>query len=641
MPHSLRVLLVEDSERDAELIVRHLRKGGLVLSPERVDTPAQMRQAIERQDWDLVISDHNMPQFDAPAALEVLRSSGRDIPFIVVSGTIGEEKAVALMKAGANDYVIKDNLARLLPAVERELRDAEERRERRRAEQALRDSEGKYRSLVENTADLIMRFDCLNRHLFANPAVRSFFSFEVEAFLGRSHRDLGFPEEQCLSWENAIQQVFKTRKAHEMELALEKKNDPAILNVRLFPEYQEDEQVCSVLCVARDVTRERNTEFQLLHAQKMEAIGTLAGGIAHDFNNLLQTIQGYTDLLLMRHKEGEPDGRELLEISGAAQRAGELTRQLLAFSRKVESKLQPSDLDEIIRPLRIVLERTFPKTISIEIDVERTRHRIVNVDPSQIQQVLLNLAVNARDAMPVGGTLTIFTDDVAFDREGSTPCPEMPPGEYIRIAVSDTGHGMDDQVMAKAFDPFFTTKEVGKGTGLGLAMVYGIIKNHHGYVYCESKIQGGTTFTIFLPALDTIPEIAESISEEEPRKGYETILLVDDEEVIRNVAEVTLTSFGYKVISVSSAEHALDIYSKMKDEIDLIMLDLIMTGIGGRECLLRLMRMNPLIKVVISSGYGVSQLKEEILNAGAKAFIDKPYTMRNIEKAVRRVLDNP
>lgn len=641
MSRPLRLLLVEDSELDAELILRHLKKGGLVLRPERVDTPTQMREAVERQDWDLVISDHNMPQFDAPAALEILRTIAQDTPFIVVSGTIGEEKAVALMKAGANDYVIKDNLARLLPAVERELRDAEERRQRRLAEEALTESEAKYRSLVENTADLIMRFDPLNRHLFANPAVQSFYSLDVSQIVGSTHRDLRFPEEQCRAWEDAIQQVYKTKEPAESEIRVEKQNGPSILNVRLFPEAEALGEVSSILCVARDVTRERNTEFQLLHAQKMEAIGTLAGGIAHDFNNLLQTIQGYSDILLMRKKEGEPNNRELLEISGAAQRAGELTRQLLAFSRKVESKLQPSDLDEIFRPLSIVLCRTFPKMIRIELEVEQVRRRRVNVDPSQIQQVLLNLALNARDAMPEGGSLAITAAGVTFTADDALPCADMPPGEYVRIAVSDTGHGMDEQVMAKAFDPFFTTKEVGKGTGLGLAMVYGIIKNHQGFITCASKVDCGTTFTMFLPALESDMEFPEPAPEDVARRGRGTILLVDDEEVVRTIAEMALTSSGYSVISATSAEEAVQVYSHRRNEIDLVMLDLIMPGMGGREGLFRLMRINPQVKIIICSGYGICQLKDDVLNAGAKAFLDKPYTISNMQRVVRQVLDTP
>ncbi|MFH0784926.1 MAG: response regulator [Pseudomonadota bacterium] len=375
---------------------------------------------------------------------------------------------------------------------------------------------------------------------------------------------------------------------------------------------------------------------QLLHAQKMEAIGTLAGGVAHDFNNLLQGVQGYTELLLL--KAGGQNTRELQEILRAAKRGGELTRQLLTFSRKVKSNLVPVDLNQVISGLRDLLERTIPKMIKVTLHL-KSNLDFVNADASQIEQVLMNLAVNARDAMPDGGHLTIGTEDIVMDVRYNTVLPEMVPGPYVLLAVSDTGQGMDQETQNRIFDPFFTTKAIGKGTGLGLAIVYGIVKNHKGHIVCYSEPAKGTTFKIYLPAIQHLQTAILGEAAEELPRGTETILLVDDESFIRDIGRQILTEFGYTVLSATDGESALEIYEREKEKIALIILDIIMPGMGGEQCLKKMVERHSPVKVIIASGYSASSLLGNIVGSGAADFIDKPYDVGKMLRTIRRVLD--
>ena len=388
-----------------------------------------------------------------------------------------------------------------------------------------------------------------------------------------------------------------------------------------------------------DITEKKKLEAQLQQAQKMEAIGTLAGGIAHDFNNMLQAISGYTQILLMGKKASDPDYEKLEAIEKSAQRASDLTKRLLIFSRKVESKLRPVGLNQEIEQVSKMLERTIPKMINIELHLAENL-KIINADPAQIEQIMMNLGVNARDAMPDGGRLIFETENVILDEQYCKTHLGARPGQYVKLSISDTGHGMDREILSHIFEPFYTTKETGKGTGLGLAMVYGIVKNHDGYIMCYSEPGEGTTFKIYFPIIEKEIKTMESKEEKVPIKGgIETILLVDDEEAIRELGEDIFTRFGYTVLMASDGESALEIYSEKKEEINLVILDIIMPGIGGRHCLEKLLKMNPRVKVIIASGYSINGPTKEVLEAGAKGFISKPYDMRGMLKTVRKILD--
>lgn len=508
--------------------------------------------------------------------------------------------------------------------------------EKRRAEEALRESEEKYRSLVDHAIDAIyIAQDGMVK--FPNPSTLAMTGYSEEDYATIPFVNFIHPEDRDMVVER-----------HQKRLRGEEVPSPysfRIINkagetrwVHLNAVLTDWEKRPAILCFMRDVTSHKNLEAQVQQAQKMEAVGTLAGGIAHDFNNLLQSILGYTEILLMDKKISHAT-HDLAQIKRAAQRGGELTQQLLTFSRKVQSRLRPVNLNQEVFQVEKLLKRTIPKMIEIELRLAGGLKNI-NADPAQIEQILMNLAINSRDAMPEGGRLVIATEEVALDEAFCKNHLEAKPGEYVQLTVSDTGHGMDQETIKHILDPFFTTKGVGKGTGLGLAMVYGIVKNHHGYIRCESEPGKGTTFRIYFPAIQE-ENVVESFKEDQGIEGgSETILLVDDEEPIRNLGEQIFSTYGYTVIKAPDGESALNLYQKKNDDIDLVILDLIMPGMGGKKCLERLLEINPNAKVVIASGYSPEGSGEDFLKMGAKNFITKPFNMKEMLRVVRDVLDD-
>ena len=401
-----------------------------------------------------------------------------------------------------------------------------------------------------------------------------------------------------------------------------------------------NEELRAEIAERQRAERERERiQAQFRQAQKMEAVGTLAGGIAHDFNNLLQAVQGYAQLLQLRKGEEDSGQREISQIIRAAERGAHLTQKLLTFSRKAESELRPIDLNHEVESVRLLLERTIPKMIQMEFHLAEDL-KIVNADPGQVEQILMNLAVNSKDAMPEGGRFTVETANVSLDENYCMIHPQVRPGEYVQLTVSDNGHGMSGETLEHIFEPFYTTKETGKGTGLGLATVYGIVKSHNGYITCCSELDEGTTFKIYFPAIKSRNKIIKP--QEEPsvfRGGTETILLVDDEETIRFLGTQILEEVGYTVLTADDGESALQLYREEYPKISLVILDLIMPGMGGKRCLVDLLKVNPEAMVVIASGYSPDGPTREILNNGAKGFVSKPYDLRQMLNVVREVLD--
>ena len=394
----------------------------------------------------------------------------------------------------------------------------------------------------------------------------------------------------------------------------------------------------SWLAFVIDVSEAKGLRAQLLQAQKMESIGTLAGGIAHDFNNLLQVVIGYSDLLLYTKKPTDPEYEGLHAIRRAGMDGSELAKRILAFSRRLEPDARPVSLNNEIKRVEKMLKRTLPKMIEVELLLADDAMP-VNADPGQMEQVLLNLAINAQHAMPDGGRLTIETANTVLGADYAKTHLDVEPGQYVLLTVSDTGHGMDKEVVEHIFEPFFTTKGPGEGTGLGLAMAYGIVKGHGGHINCYSEPGTGTTFKIYLPAM--VRELEQEIATtgQMPAFGKETILLVDDEQSIRGMGEQLLTMAGYTVLTAANGKEGLEVYRSNKDRIALVLLDLIMPVMGGKQCLERLLEINPKVKVVITSGYSVEGHTKETLEAGAKGFVGKPYQMKDLLGTARKVLD--
>ncbi len=506
----------------------------------------------------------------------------------------------------------------------------------------IKEKEAERRRLVtaiEQSVESVMITDERGTIQYVNPAFEKITGYSKEEAVGQNPRilksgehDAAFHEEMWRTLTHG--QVWKGH-------LINKRKDGSLYeeDATISPIKDDTGQVTSYVAVKRDVTDEVLLRKQLQKAQKMESIATLAGGIAHDFNNLLTIASGYTELLLMDTTESSPGYHELKAIAHAAQRGADLVKRILTFSRQVETFPTPLNLNDEVRQIQKLLYRTLPKMIEIEL-ILAEELKIVTADPGQIEQALLNLAVNAQHAMPDGGKLAIETRNVTLDEEYCKTHVEAEPGDYVLLMVSDNGHGMEQDVVDRIFEPFFSTKKAGEGTGLGLSMVFGIVKGHGGHITCYSEPGVGTTFKVYLPSRDR--EAAESdlsATGQRPAFGTETILLVDDEELIRDLGTKILKQAGYTVITAETGKEALEIYQTRCDEISLVVLDMIMPEMGGKDCLERLVALDPEIKVVVASGFSMSGPAKEAVKSWSRGFVNKPFNVKDLQRTVRRVLD--
>ncbi|MBF0550079.1 MAG: response regulator [Deltaproteobacteria bacterium] len=635
-----RVLIVDDDRDLAESLVDILESRGYVVGVAHSARDA--REIISEFESQVAFIDLKLPDGSGTEVLSYLKKNLPGCVFVIMTAYADLDSAVSALEKGALHYLRKPvQPAEFLRLLEGAVETIDLRKEKKQALEALRQSEEKYRSLVESIVDWVWAVDADGRYTFSNSAVKNLLNYDVGDVVGVLAWRLVHPEDREI-----LQVLFQKGVAEKTgwtDLALcriHQDGSERFFESSAQPIFDAAGHLIGFTGVDRDVTARLRLESQLQRAQKMEAIGTLAGGIAHDFNNLLQAIQGFSELLLLESSEKDPIYRRLQGIYRAAKRGGILTRQLLAFSRKVEVKLQQLDLNHEIRELRKLLDHTLPKMIGIGLRLADDLWP-VEADPAQIEQVLMNLAINAKDAMPDGGDLIIETKNHTItERYGKTHL-DVNPGDYVTISVIDTGHGMTKDIQAHIFEPFFTTKESGRGTGLGLAMVYGIVKKHGGHVMCYSEPGHGTTFNIFLPA---IPQTAPAVSEEKIQRpiyesGTETILLVDDEDFIRNVGRQVLTKFGYTVFTASDGESALVLYREKGKNIDLVLMDLIMPGMGGRKCLTELLKINPDLKVIMASGFAGPEPANLAIKDGARGFLNKPYETREMLRLIRQVLE--
>ena len=517
---ALRALIADDSENDVLLLLRVLRKAGYEPVYERVWTAPAMKAALQRQAWDIVISDYEMPNFGGFEALQLLKESGHDLPFILVSAVVSEETAVAAMKAGAHDYIMKRNLARLAPAIERELREAQTRVARKAAETALRQS-----------------------------------------------------------------------------------------------------------------------EEQLRQVQKIEAVGRLAAGVAHDFNNILTAITGHSELLIRQLDADDPRRKNAEQIEKVAHLAAGLTRQLLIFSRKQVIEPRVLDLNAVILDIKKMLRRLIGEDIEFCTLLDPAAGHI-KADPGQIEQVIMNLAVNARDAMPTGGKLTVTTANTTRDKNHLKNFPDMGAGDYVMLAIADTGTGMSEEVKAHLFEPFFTTKPPGTGTGLGLATCFGIVKQNTGHINVHSELGSGTTFKIYFPQVQSaIEPLRVRNQPTEVAGGNETVLLVEDEPVVRELAVATLREKGYTVVEAGNGEEGLRLAQQHDGKIDLVLTDVVMPVMGGKEMADALRTSHPDTKILFTSGYTEDALGHHGVLRPGILFLPKPYLTATLARKVREVLD--
>ena len=513
----LKILLLEDMANDAELSERELRAAGISFVPYRVQTEEDFIGALGNIGPDVILADYKLPAFDGLTALKLAKETCPDIPFIFVTGAMGEERAIETFKKGATDYVLKDRLSKLGPAVNRALKEAGERK------------------------------------------------------------------------------------------------------------HAEEEK--------------RRLEDQLRQAQKMEAVGQLAGGIAHDFNNVISAVMGFATLVQKKMRADDPLRQYVEHILEYTEKAGNLTHGLLAFSRAQVMNPRPVRLNGIIRSIEKLLSRLISEDIEIK-TILREDDPYVMADTGQIEQVLMNLAINARDAMPKGGFLLIGTDLVEFDESYVKAHGYGKPGTHAVLSVTDTGTGMDEETRKKIFEPFFTTKEPGKGTGLGLAIVYGIVRQHHGYIDVCSEPCKGTTFKLYLPACATKAGEEKSVSAPSSLiGGTETILAAEDNPALRRLMDIVLREYGYDVIMAEDGEDAVRKFRENREKIALCILDMIMPKKSGREVYEEVKMMRTDIKVFFISGYTADKIHKEGMLEEGHDFIIKPVTPRNLLLKIREILD--
>ncbi|HXF05082.1 MAG TPA: PAS domain S-box protein [Blastocatellia bacterium] len=514
--------------------------------------------------------------------------------------------------------------------------------ERKRALEALQRSEQQYRSLFETVPEVVYSLSPDGRFTMLNPAFERITGWAVEDWLGRPFDELIHPEDREMARQE-FARALRGETSHFREMRVLTRSGQTLVVEVLGVAHIQNGRSVGVTGFAHDVTERKQLERQLLQAQKMEAIGRLAGGIAHDFNNLLTVIAGYAEMALLHPGETDLQRRYITEIKKAADRATGLTRQLLAFSRQQLGEPRPINLNDVIAETKQMLHRIIGEDIQMDILLEPDAG-CVKADPLQMQQVILNLVVNARDAMPRGGKLTLQTATVVLKQESELTSLGLRPGSYVRLTVADTGCGMDEETMSRIFEPFFTTKEEGKGTGLGLSTVYGIVKQSGGEITVTSEVGQGTTFTIYLPQVtepstDSSRTQQEEISSDMP-VGSETILLVEDEPAVRQVAQTVLEACGYQVIVAETPRAAVQLLAQGDPAVHLLLTDVVMPEMSGPELAERVAALRPEVKVLYMSGYTERTSAQHILEPGVN-FILKPFTPRELACAVRRVLDRP
>ncbi len=508
--------------------------------------------------------------------------------------------------------------------------------EHKLAEEGLKESEERFRSLSENAPDIIYCLGVDGSFTYVNPAWEKLLGHTREEVLGKHFTDFA-KSEDAKHYVTTFESIRDRNETLTFVIGtlIHKDGASLLFNLSGAPNFDSKGMVAGIVGVLKDITEHRRLEAQLLRTEKMKAIGTLAGGIAHDFNNLLMGILGNASMMLSDIDSSHPHCEKLRSIERHVESGAGLTRQLLGFARGGKYEVMPTDLNDLIKKTSDMFGRT-KKEIRIHRKYQENI-KTVEVDQSQIEHVLVNLFVNASQSMPAGGDLYLCTENVFLDDDYVKPF-NIHSGNYVKISVADTGVGMDEATLQRIFEPFFTTKEMGRGTGLGLASAYGIIKSHGGIINVSSKPGEGATFNIYLPAVEK--RVAEEKKlPEEVLRGRETILLVDDEDMIIDVGAQMLKKLGYEVLVARGGKEAIQIYKKNQHKIDMLILDMIMPDMGGGETYDILKKIDPDVKVLLSSGYSINGRATQILECGCNGFIQKAFTMEELSQKVRAILE--
>ncbi|MFO1449246.1 MAG: PAS domain S-box protein [Opitutaceae bacterium] len=763
----LTLVLVEDNPRDAELVVSALEQAGVDFRWRQVDNAADFLAALEPPP-DIVLSDYDLPQFSGLEALRLLRQRYPEVPFILISGTIGEDTAVAAMKGGATDYLLKDRLARLGSAVRNALAEGKLQRERRQVEEALRLSEERFRLLtetitevfwifnadasqvlyvspgyertwgrpcsglyarasdwmeavhpedrprlaeasarrangsfnevyrvvqpngsvrwihdrafpyrdgnaqvlrvvgvavditaqrlaseelqrreewfrllIENATDLIVVVDQTGVIRYQSPSSLRLLGYRQEELVGRSVAEIIHPDDLIRVGEGLKRAITGNQRITPTEFQIRHKDGSwRVLQSHGRPAIGRDGQPL-VVVNARDVTDARRMEEQYRQAQKMEAIGTLAGGIAHDFNNILTAISGYAELAKMEIDNRAAVISHLHAVTEAGRRATALVRQILSFSRQREQERKPIQLWPVIDEAMKLLRATIPASIEFHVSLARQAPTVL-ADPTQIHQLIMNLATNAAHAMrDRPGRLGVVLDVIQVGTDQAELDTGLQPGRYLRLCVSDTGHGMDAATVSRIFDPFFTTKGPGEGTGLGLAVVHGIMQGHDGVVRVFSEPGRGSQFYLYFPVHLSEAVEPPSMPEDAPRGSGQQILVVDDEVSIASMEKRILERLGYQVEATTRPEEALERFRVAPQAYDALITDLTMPLMSGTDLAQQVLRIRPDLPILLTTGYIANLTLERVRSLGISQLLYKPITVQVLAEAVRTAVAPP
>jgi len=644
----LQILHLEDDPDFSDLVRSLIEKEGITAELMVVSSRAQYEEALKQHRFDIILADYLLPGYTGLEALQYFRQKCRETPFLLISGTIGEEAAIDSLRSGATDYVLKQWPDRLVPALRRAVQEATERRHRREAETELLRREKYFRALTENTLDILTILDREGVYLYNSPSLKRVLGYAPKELAG--HNAFAFIHPDDL--ENAKTAFGQAMQNPDQTVRLEfrfRHQDGSWRYLEAIGQsHLADSEIGGVVINSRDVSDRkmaedgmRDLEDQLRHSQKMEAIGRLAGGVAHDFNNILTVIHGHASLLLQNAGLIGPFARSAQQITEAADRAAALTRKLLTFSRRQVMQPRRLNLNELVNHMTDMLGRILGEDITLQV-IYLQEGAFIEADASMIEQVLLNLAVNSRDAMPQGGALTISIS--LSELTGPSRLPEIQPGKFVCLTVTDRGCGISPQNMSRIFEPFFTTKEVGKGTGLGLATVYGIVKQHQGWIEVESQVNQGATFKVFLPYVKTAENAAEApeVDDGAPRGGSETIMVVEDETAVRQLVCDLLSAYGYNVLPAESGRKALELWQDHREKVDLILTDLVMPDrLNGRQLAERLWVDRPELKVIFTSGYSAEVVGKDFVLQPGIHYLQKPYPPNALAAKIRECLDLP
>ena len=642
MQNVISILHLEDNVADYELVNALLTENGLNVNITRTETKDDFLHRLRTEHYDLVISDFSLPVYDGKLALSDLQNIHPEIPFIFVSGNIGEEYAVESLQQGATDYILKNNLKRLPSAVQRALTGAVEKRHLKSIELELKEREQFIKKIMDTTPNIIFVYDLRNDALiWVNNSIQPILGFAPDTIIQEKNiaQQLLNPEDHDKfiaidTWH------VPSRGGEVVDFTYRVKNNEGNwrwLSTRSTIFNTDENSIpVQILGVAEDVTAKKELEARFFRSQRMESIGELAGGIAHDLNNVFGPML-LAIPLLQRQLLDDNSKKFLAMIEGGIHRGTNMVKQILMFARGAGTEISSFSPKQILNEIESIIKETFPKSIEINVSVNNETEMIIG-DHTQIHQILLNLCVNARDAMPTDGKLTIQCNNFSLLVAHTVRGRIMKPGAYVVISVKDSGTGIPSDILEKIFEPFFTTKSVGKGTGLGLSTVQSILQNHNGFVEVESTVGSGTTFKVYLPS-GTIHKHKEIESQSMIPLGHgELIMVVDDESSMLQVAKEALESSNFKTITARDGAEAIALFLKQSNEIQLVICDMGMPFLDGSKTVPVLKKIQPGVKIIIASGSQSMYAEEGLIKDYNAVMLQKPYTVENLLTTIDSVL---